>query len=133
MRDHVRLLGALYVAHGAMGVLGAMMILVVMGGAAGMLQALGAGEDGAGMAALLLAVVGTGLFVVLMVTSLPNIIAGVGLLSFRPWARILTLILSAFNLLQVPLGTALGVYGFWVLMSGRTDELFGVPPRPAGG
>ena len=133
MRDHVRLLGALYVAHGVMGVLGAMMILVVMGGAAGMLQALGANEDGTGIAALILAVVGTGLFVVLMVTSLPNIIAGIGLLSFRPWARILTLILSALNLLQVPLGTALGVYGFWVLTSGRVDELFGVLPRPAGG
>ena len=50
-----------------------------------------------------------------------------------PRARVLTLILSAFNLLQVPLGTALGIYGFWVLMSDRADELFGVPPRPAGG
>ena len=133
MRDHVRLLGALYVAHGAMGVLGAMVILVVMGGAAGMFQALGPNGDGAGMVALALAVVGTGLFVVLLVMSLPNIIAGYGLLCFRPWARVLTLILSAFNLLQVPLGTALGVYGFWVLMSGRVDEVFGVPPRPAGG
>ena len=133
MRDHVRLLGAFYVAHGAMGVLGALMILVVMGGAAGMLQALGPNGDGAGLPALLLAVVGTGLFVVLLVMSLPNIIAGIGLLCFRPWARVLTLILSAFNLLQVPLGTALGVYGFWVLMSGRVDEVFGVPPRPAGG
>ena len=133
MRDHVRLLGALYVAHGAMGVLGAMMILVVMGGAAGMLQALGPNGDGAGMVALILAVVGTGLFVVLLVMSLPNILAGIGLLCFQPWARVLTLILSAFNLLQVPLGTALGVYGFWVLVSGRVDEIFGVPPRPAGG
>ncbi len=67
-----------------MRVLGAMVILVVMGGAAGMFQALGPNGDGAGMVALALAVVGTGLFVVLLVMSLPNIIAGIGLLCFRP-------------------------------------------------
>ena len=65
--------------------------------------------------------------------SVPNIIAGVGLLNFRPWARVLALILCALNLLSLPFGTALGVYGFWVLMSGRADELFDVGSRPARG
>ncbi len=34
---------------------------------------------------------------------------------------------------EVPPGTALGIYGFLVLMSGRVEELLAVPPRPAAG
>lgn len=34
----------------------------------------------------------------------------------RPWARNLALVLAAFNLLLLPLGTALGLYTLWVLL-----------------
>ena len=34
----------------------------------------------------------------------------------RPWARNLALMLAAFNLLLLPLGTALGLYTLWVLL-----------------
>ena len=49
---------------------------------------------------------------------------GLGLLSYRPWARILTLVLSVFLLIHIPFGTALGFYGFWVLLSKETLPLF---------
>ena len=124
VRDHVRLLGALYIAVGAMGVLGALIALVVLGGVAGILSVAAPDEARAGVVAMLILAVATGVFLIALVMSIPNIIAGVGLLSFRPWARVLTLILSALNLLSLPFGTALGLYGFWVLMSGRADRLF---------
>ena len=53
----------------------------------------------------------------MLVLSLPGIIAGVGLLKFRPWARIVTIVLSALNLMNIPFGTILGVYGLWVMLS----------------
>jgi hypothetical protein len=65
-----------------------------------------------------------------MIVSLPCIIAGFGLLRYRQWARTLTIVLSAVNLMNVPLGTALGLYGLWVLLSPETEPLFAVhPPR----
>jgi hypothetical protein len=133
VRDHVRLLGALYIAVGAMGVLGSLIALVVLGGVAGILGAVAPDEAKVSLAAMLILAVGTGVVLVALVMSIPNIIAGVGLLQFKPWARVLTLILSALNLLSLPFGTALGLYGFWVLMSGRTDELFDTTSRPTGG
>ncbi len=133
MRDHVRLLGALYIAVGAMGVLGSLIALVVLGGVAGILGAVAPDEAKVSLAAMLILAVGTGVVLVALVMSIPNIIAGVGLLQFKPWARVLTLILSALNLLSLPFGTALGLYGFWVLMSGRTDALFDTTSRPTGG
>ncbi|PYT24171.1 MAG: hypothetical protein DMG57_29615 [Acidobacteria bacterium] len=64
----------------------------------------------------------------LMTLSLPGIVVGVGLLRFRPWARILGIVLSVLDLNDVPLGTAVGIYGFWVLLSPETERLFRAGP-----
>jgi hypothetical protein len=60
-------------------------------------------------------------------------VAGIGLLKYREWARILTLILSAFMLIALPFGTALGIYAFWVLLvsEGRDAYKSHVPSSPA--
>lgn len=133
MRDHVRLLGALYVAMGALGLLGACLALLVLGGVAGFLGTVAPDEAGASLASMLIMAVATGIFLIVAIMSLPNIIAGLGLLRFQPWARVLALILSALNLLSIPLGTLLGVYGFWVLMSGDADSLFDSGSKPSAG
>lgn len=52
----------------------------------------------------------------LLVISAPGIIGGYGILKKYFWARILVLILGAFNLLNIPFGTILGVYTFWGLL-----------------
>lgn len=56
--------------------------------------------------------------------AVPQIIAGVGLLRLKPWARSFGMILLTFSLLDVPLGTAAGLYGLSVLMSPEADDLF---------
>ena len=61
----------------------------------------------------------------LIVLSLPGIIAGLGLLKFRPWARILAIIVGALHLLSFPLGTALGVYTLVVLLNNEAPAVFG--------
>jgi len=40
------------------------------------------------------------------------------------WARILVLVLGALNLLNVPFGTALGIYTFWVLLDDQSVKMF---------
>jgi len=60
--------------------------------------------------------------------SLPGILAGWGLLNYKPWARILAIVLSALNLLSVPIGTVIGAYGLWVLLNTETERLFLSPP-----
>lgn len=47
-----------------------------------------------------------------------------GLARARPWARNVALVLAAFNLLLLPLGTALGVYTLWVLLHEGVREQF---------
>ena len=73
-----------------------------------------------------------GILVMLVFTlSLPDIIAGIGLLKHRPWARILMIVVSVLNLINIPFGTLLGIYGLWVLLSQNTAPLFGVAPTTA--
>jgi len=61
---------------------------------------------------------------VVLAMSAPSIIAGIGLLYFKRWARILTIILSVIHLFSVPFGTALGIYGLWALLQRETEPLF---------
>jgi len=49
-------------------------------------------------------------------------------LHFRPWSRLLALIMSGLELVSIPFGTALGIYGFWVLLKPETEQLFNQPP-----
>ncbi len=40
----------------------------------------------------------------------------------RPWARIFSIVLSALYLPTFPLGTAVGIYGLWVLTKVETEQ-----------
>ncbi len=51
-----------------------------------------------------------------------GLIGGIGLLNREPWARTLVLVAGFLELLNVPIGTALGIYTIWVLMSSGSDE-----------
>jgi hypothetical protein len=58
-----------------------------------------------------------------LIISLPGVIAGWGLLTYRPWARTLTIILSILNVVTFPLGTALGVYGLLIMFNPECEQL----------
>ena len=75
-------------------------------------------------AQVILWIVGTVLGSFLVIVSIPGLIAGIGLLKFKNWARILTLIISAIDLLNIPFGTALGIYSIWVLVQEETIKIF---------
>jgi hypothetical protein len=75
--------------------------------------------------------IGGMIVMVILTFSVPSIIAGIGLLKRRSWARILAIVLSVLNLINIPFGTLLGIYGLWVLLSRNTAPLFGVAPAAA--
>ena len=65
---------------------------------------------------VILATVGGIVGTLMIVVAIPGIIGGIGILRKQPWARILVLIVGAIDLIDIPLGTTLGIYTFWVLM-----------------
>jgi hypothetical protein len=124
MDTHVRVLGVLNIAIGVCGLILAALIMIGVGGAAGIISA-SADPDEAAMAIPILSIVGASFVAVVFAFSLPSIVTGIGLLYFKPWARILGIVLSAIALLGFPWITILGIYGLWVLFSKDAERLFG--------
>ena len=122
MDTHVKVLGALQVALGAIGLLVALLLILVFGGAAGIVGA--SGDPRAAVAIPIIGLTGTALVAFLLATSLPGVFVGVGLLRRRPWARIAGIVLSIIELMMIPFGTLIGVYGLFVLFSRDTERLF---------
>lgn len=71
-----------------------------------------------------LTIVANVIIVLIVILSIPGIIAGIGLFKRKEWARILTLILSVLDLFNIPVGTAIGVYSIWALVQPEVVEQF---------
>ena len=74
-------------------------------------------------ASLVLSYVGTGVGTLLLIISIPGIITGIGLMLRKSWSRITALVVCAIKLFNLPFGTALGIYGIWVLMQDASIKL----------
>jgi len=123
MEQHVKILGLLHVILSGMGVLGAIAIFLVFGGVAGML---GLSQQSADAVAAIPILGGIGgiIAVVILIFSVPGLIGGIGLLNLSPWSRIWMIVISALDLISIPFGTALGIYGLWTLTKPETEALF---------
>jgi hypothetical protein len=120
MRDHIKLLGILNIVWSSISIVIALIVLLVFGGLAGVLGIVGAGSGDNSSSGLLvapfLALIGFFVVALLCIISLPALIGGIGLLKFRPWSRVFMIVISVLHLISFPFGTALGVYGLWVLL-----------------
>ena len=116
MRDHVRILGWCFIAYSA--------LIVLVGLAIGGIVLFGGAISGDRDAMFITGAVGTAIASFLILVSLPGMIAGLGLLKMRPWARIVAIVVGVLHILSFPFGTALGVYTLWVLLNVETEAMF---------
>ena len=128
MEKHVNVLGILFIAYNAVGVATGLLAFFVLFGVGALAGVSATCCDPAVEAFPILITIGFLVLGILVFFSIPGIVAGIGLLKFQSWARILGLVLSVVYLLEVPLGTALGVYGLWVLFNQQTAKLFSATP-----
>ena len=119
MEGHVKTVGILHIALGALGVIGALVVVLIFGGAAALVD-FNAPEHEARIAVPIIGVAGGAIAIFILVLSVPGIVVGIGLYGLRPWARTFGILISALDLVNVPLGTALGIYSLWVLMHSQT-------------
>ena len=117
MKQHVSFVGALHVGFGILGLLGAVAIYLSFIFVFDFVEQ----EP---IAQKILSFIGNILSLIILFFSSLGVIGGIGLFSYKPWARILVMIVSAINCLNVPVGTAKGVYSIWVLMQPETIDLF---------
>ncbi|MHC4643445.1 MAG: serine/threonine-protein kinase, partial [Planctomycetota bacterium] len=116
MEKHITIVAILSIVFGTLGALfGAFLFVVISGG--GLIS-----QDPTAMNVT--GIVGTAVCGFFLLISVPDVIAGIGLLKRRGWARILAMILAALDLINFPIGTAIGIYVFWVVLNDETVKLF---------
>jgi hypothetical protein len=116
MEKHITIVAVLSIVFGTMGaLLGTFFFVAIAGG--GLIS-------GDPEAMSITGIVATAVGGFFMLISVPDIIAGIGLLKRRSWARILAFALAILDLMQIPIGTAIGIYVIWVLLNDETVELF---------
>ena len=117
MKQHVSLVGALHIGFGILGLLGALAVYFSFHFVFGFVEDVDIAEE-------LISFLGNTLSLIILFFSALGIIGGIGLFTYKSWARILVMIVSAINCLNIPVGTAKGIYSIWVLMQPETIELF---------
>ena len=117
MKDHVKVIGILWIIYGVFFLGLACLALLFFFGVATIPNVEDV-EPGA------LRIIGILVSSFLGLISLPQIIGGLGLLGYKEWARILMLVISFISLPNVPFGTFLGVYTMVILFNRETIRLF---------
>ena len=126
MQTHVKVLGALYLAVSGIFLAMALFLAVATSGAAGIVGVSADPQDAA-IAIPVLGIAGTMFVIILSAFAVPGLVAGYGLLTYKPWARVVGIVLSAIGLIYFPFGTVLGAYGLWVLLNKDSEHLFSGP------
>lgn len=117
MEKHVNVISVLWIVYGALGIFFAFFIFWFFTGISYL-------PDMDSEGSYILRWVGICGSIFIGTLSLPEIIAGIGLMKRKEWGRIFVLVVSFLNLIGFPLGTALGVYSIIILFNEETVQLF---------
>ena len=122
MATHVKVIAVLYLVCGAMLVALAFFMPAVLGLIASIVRA--DGDADAAVASNVLGITGAALSVFFGVLAVPFIATGWGMLKLQSWSRIAGIVLGALLLVQIPVGTAIGIYALVILFRKDTEALF---------
>lgn len=128
MEKNAQVMGILWIVYGVLSVLGGIIVLV------GLLVVSHLPEihwDCSDIGPEILRIVAISLGSFLIALGTVKIISGLGLQAHKEWARILTMVLAFLSLINIPMGTALGIYSIVYLMKPEMIELFKPKALPA--
>ena len=67
--------------------------------------------------------------VLFLVVGMVSIVTGGGLFARQSWARRLAIVFGGLNLVDIPFGTALGIYTLWVLIPEESEREYNLIVR----
>lgn len=117
MKKHVTVVGALHIGLATLGLIASLVIFFALNFARGIVG----NEE---IPSMVLGFLSISLPLLFGTISVVGVIGGIGVLTYKPWARILVMVVSVIGCLNIPIGTLAGVYSLWVLMQDETVKLF---------
>lgn len=119
MESHKRLLSILHIAYGALHLVGYLVVHLIFSTMAPFILeeiSRNGDADAANIVGVVFMVVKSIAFIFIVILPLPSIIGGIAQLNNRSWGMTLMMISGCISLLNIPVGTALGVYTIWVYL-----------------
>jgi mannitol-specific phosphotransferase system IIBC component len=117
MKKHVTVVGAIHIGFGILGLIGAIAVFFALNFAKGFV-------DNEEIPTLVLGFLSLSLPLLIGFMSTLGLVGGIGLLTYKGWARYLVIVVAALGCLNIPIGTLKGVYSLWVLLQDETVKLF---------
>src|ERR1700724_1723855 len=118
LEHHVHLLGIFWIVYSVLHGLAGVILMIVANTVFGLSGRMYHGSP------FFLQPLLSAIAVLLIIKGVVGVAAGYGLTQRAPWARITIVVLGFIALLNVPFGTALGIYAIWVLLSPGADTQY---------
>ncbi|MFC2124289.1 hypothetical protein ACFLU5_05720 [Bacteroidota bacterium] len=106
LTTHFKILGALLVAYSALQLVGGVILLNVFN----IVDIFIDEREVLSVVKIITRSVG----IMILLVAIPGMIAGIGLLTDKIWARTFSLIVGIIYLIYIPIGTIIGIYSIWV-------------------
>ncbi len=105
-KTHQKILGAIFIAYGVINLIGGITLLATMN----IVDIFVDEPEVIQVVAIFSRLIGG----LLVASSIPAIIAGIGSLQEKNWSRNLSLVVGIIYLLFIPIGTLIGIYTIWL-------------------
>jgi hypothetical protein len=116
---HRQILAVLWLVLGLLGLLGGWLLLVLA--QAQPWRFGGGAENMPPFAPRMVTQLFLGLGGLFLAVAALRIVAAVGLFAVQSWARVLTIVMAIVSLIEIPIGTAVGIYTLWVLVPRQAE------------
>jgi Na+-driven multidrug efflux pump len=105
-KTHQKILGAIFIAYGVINLIGGITLLATLN----IVNIFVDEPEVIQIVAIFSRLLGG----ILVATSIPAIIAGIGYLQERKWSKNIGLVIGIIYLLFIPIGTVIGIYSIWL-------------------
>ena len=127
IRTHVQIIAWLNIVLGIMSLIGGFIAFAMLGGL-GIFAATQPTQDpNAGIIGTVFGSMGAFIAGVALVSALPSLLIGWGMLRYAPWSRIACIVLSILHLINAStlgLSTVLGIYSLIILLQSDCNRVF---------
>jgi hypothetical protein len=117
MKKHITLVGSIQIGFSIIGLMGAVAIFAALSFALTQTR-----YDE--VAQIVLKFLSISIPLITGTFAMVGLIAGIGLIAYKPWARLMIILVATLGCINIPFGTIKGIYSIWVLQKDESIDLF---------
>lgn len=132
MQEHIRAVGKIFIGFGVFSALASACVLAGFGGVDGLLAYDPEAKHNDITTIPLERLFAAAYVGFSLLLALPMVLVGRAILRWQAWAHTAAILTASAAILLLPFGSAVGIYGVWVMLQPEAEPLFLNPPANRG-